>query len=56
MLGVPWASVLAAADSLARLAARNGDVEASKKFEEKAVDVYTRLQAPVLLSRIRTAP
>lgn len=52
MLGVPWASSLAAADSLARLAARRGDEASAERYAATARDVYTRLQAPVLLERI----
>jgi hypothetical protein len=52
MLGLPWAPSLAAADSLARLAARRGDSHAATQYAAIARRVYGGLGAPALLARL----
>lgn len=53
VLGVPWACSLAAADTLSRLAKRQGDDAASDAFRQQAAALYTRLEAPALLARVQ---
>ena len=53
-LGVPWSCSLAAADPLARLAARRGDHDAAASYEEIALGLYERLGAPALARRLRS--
>ncbi len=52
VLGVPWACGLAAADPLARLAARRGDREAAGRYADIARSLYTGLGAPYLADRM----
>lgn len=52
MLGVPWASALAAADSLSRIAQWRGDSKLAEKHRSNALATYTRLQAPALAKRL----
>lgn len=52
VLGVPWACSLAAADTLSRLAERQGDNTASVEFRQIAAELYSSLEAPALLARL----
>ena len=53
VLGVPWgATSLAAADPLARLAERRGDVETGVHFRAQANRLYESLGAPSLAKRL----
>ena len=52
VLGGPWACSFAAADTLSRLAARQGDVESAAEFRLEATRLYRSLEAPALLARV----
>ncbi len=53
VMGVPWsAASLAAADPLARLAARRGDHVAAAKYRDTARSLYEGLEAPALVERL----
>jgi hypothetical protein len=54
VLGVPWSSAasLAAADPLARLAARRGDDDAATEYRATAEALYRSLDAPAFLDRL----
>lgn len=52
MLGAPWSCSLAAADPLARLAARRGDSDAAARYEGIARSLYDRVGAPFLSRRL----
>ncbi|MEM9613914.1 MAG: AAA family ATPase [Actinomycetota bacterium] len=51
-LGLPWAPSLAAADVLARFAARRGDTAAADRHRAQAMEIYAALDAPVLADRL----
>lgn len=51
VLGTPWACSFAAADSLSRLAAHQGDKSGEKAHHATAESLYTSLDAPALLNR-----
>ena len=52
MLGVPWSCSLAAADPLARLAARRGDDAAAARYRDIALSLYESVGAPYLRDRL----
>lgn len=52
VMGVPWACSLAAADPLARLAARRGDHDAADRHRARALELYETLDAPFLAARV----
>lgn len=52
MMGVPWSCSLAAADPLARLAARRGDDDAAARYRDIARSLYESVGAPYLRDRL----